>query len=255
MLIIRLVLVFLGAIAADCWAHPELAGQIQTLDLKLQQQPGDSKLLLQRGDLHRRHQDYAAAARDFAAAGRAAPRHELLDLYLGRLKYETGDSEAAEIHLQQYLSRNPAHAMAWKLRGEVSIDLNEPALAAAYFDKAIEQSNSPSPELYRLKIMALVAAGESAWPAAIESVKRGLQYFGMEITLLGAGTDIALAGDNVEEAKSFIANLPKTLQKLPQWSARIETLNCLSAEDKTRVAQCRQAARDRLTQRLSLSNR
>ena len=249
----RIVLIFLGAmtLAADGWAHPELVAQIQALDLKLQQQADDPKLLLQRGDLYRRHQDYAAAARDFAAAGRAAPHHDLLDLYLGRLRYETGDAEAAELHLQQYLSRNPVHAMAWKLRGEVSIDLNEPALAADYFDKAIEQSKSPSPELHRLKIMALVAAGELAWPAAIESVERGLRYFGMEITLLGVGTDIALAAGNIEEAKSFIAKLPETLRKLPQWFARIETLNCLSTGDETKAVQCRQEARNGLAQRLA----
>jgi len=212
--------------ATVCWGHPDLIAQIEALTARLAAQPDNVELLLKRGDLHRRHQDYAAAARDFDQAARIHPTHLMLDFYRGRLQQETGNSGAADRLFAGYLERRPGHAKAWKLRGEVNLSRGVPEQAAGYFKKAIELATSPSPDLYRLRVMALIAAGEPHWSKAMESVEKGLNRFGLEMTLLGLGTDISLASGQTNRANELIGRLPGKLMKLPQWTARNQLLTC-----------------------------
>lgn len=212
--------------ATVCWGHPDLIAQIEGLTARLEEQPNNIVLLLKRGDLHRRHQDYTAAAHDFERAARIDPAHLMLDFYRGRLQQETGNHAAADRLLARYLERRPGHAKAWKLRGEANLSLGVPEQAADYFKKAIELSTSPSPDLYRLRVMALIAGGEPHWSTAMESVGEGLSRFGLEMTLLGLGTDISLASGQTKRANELIGRLPKKLLNLPQWTARNQLLTC-----------------------------
>ena len=214
----------LGAVAA--WAHPDLVVQIDDLTVRLAASPDDTELLLKRGDLYRRHQDYTAAARDFDRAAEVSPGEPLLDFYRGRLQQETGHPEQADPLLARYLENHPEQASAWKLRGEVALSLNDPARSAAYFSEAISLSSAPSPDLYRLLVMAQVAAGGQYWPAAMQNVDQGLNRYGLEVTLLGLGTDIALASGQPERAAGWINALPPKLLTLPQWEARADLLDC-----------------------------
>ena len=237
-----LALIAVGALAnaSVCWGHPDLMAQVEVLTLRLKEQPDNVELLLKRGDLHRRHQDYTAAALDFDRVADIDPAHLMLDFYRGRLQQETGNPAAAEKLLARYLQRRPGHAKAWKLRGEANLSLRVPAGAAGYFNKAIELSTSPSPELYRLQVMALVAAGEPYWSTAMESVAEGLSRFRLEMTLLGLGTDISLASDEAKRASELIGRLPKRLLILPQWKARNQLLTCFL---KQSGSHCLQRAR------------
>lgn len=231
--------------ASAVWAHPDVVIQINALTEQLEQAPDNSELLLKRGDLYRRHQDYTAAASDFDRVAEIAPDDVLLNFYQGRLKQETGHPEQADVLLDRYLERSPDHAKAWKLHGEVKLSLDDSDQAAIYFNQAISLSSSPSPELYRLWVMALVSAGDNNWQDAMKGVDEGLELYGLEISLLGLGTDIALASGQSKRAKELINRLPPKLLALPQWKERLEMLNCLL--DSPEPA-CQAIARKRLLQ-------
>jgi len=226
--------------------HPDLVVQIEILDARIQAGELSAELLLRRGDLYRRDEDFSAAARDFSAARVLAPDNSLIDFYQGRLSLESGHPEAAEHHLARYLASDSKHAKAWMLRGEVNIQLGRPERAAVYFEQAIQTAKSPSPGLYRLLILSRVAIGEIAWGAAADAADTGLERFGVEVTLVGLATDIALARNQPGEARRYLDLLPDALQDMPQWNARIQSTGCMASPESDNQAQCLQRARDAL---------
>lgn len=226
-------------------AHSDLLLQIEQVDARIAAENPSADLLLKRGDLYRRHEDFAAAARDFEAARALSPDHELLDFYEGRLRLENGDPEAAELFLARYLSRHPHHARAWLLRGEAEIRLGNPGDAAEFFKQAIQTSSTPSPGLYRYYILATLATGETAWDSAQQSVDDGLDQFGAEVTLLGLGADIALARSRPGQAWAYLEQLSPGLSRLPQWGERKEIMNCMASSPEDRF-RCLQLARNHL---------
>jgi tetratricopeptide (TPR) repeat protein len=222
------LLFVLLTLANPAWSHPDLEAQIEDLTAKLQQQPADPGLLAQRGDLYRRHADYIAATQDFATARAIRPEFPELDFYQGRLRLETGDAAAAEGLFTHYLASHPEHAGAWALRGQARLGLEQAEAAAEDYAQAIRRSTNPSPSLYRLQILALVAAGEEHWRAARQVVDAGLERFPREVSLLGLGTDIALAENFPVIATSYIETLPAALIELDRWQSRLELRRCLS---------------------------
>jgi predicted Zn-dependent protease len=242
--------IVLLALAPAARAHPDLLMQIEALDVEIEAQPGNADLLIRRGDLYRRHLDYPASARDFATARQADPSNTSLDFYEGRLLLDRGDAEDSEALLSRYLERHPKHALAWVLRGKANIRMQAPEAAAGYFAKAIEVSDRPSPELYRLNVLALVAAGDSKLTKARSVVDSGLQRFALEVTLLGLGTDIALAQNQPEAAQRYMNVLPQALRNLPQWQERLKLADCLATAETADRAACLGTAQDKMARQV-----
>ena len=241
------VLVFFSTLSVCVFAHPDLMLQIETLDEQLETNPTDTELLLKRGDLYRRHENFPAAAKDFAAARVASPENSLLDFYEGHLLFDSGDAEAADQHFEKYLGNHPGHAKAWALRGETNLRLKQPDSAAAYFAKAIAHAQSPSPALYRSQILSLVSIGDTHWEEASQVVDKGLNLFGLEVSLLGLGIDIALARNQPLKARHYLEMLPEALHSLSQWQIRLQTTRCLASTNVADRTRCLKQARVQLS--------
>lgn len=212
----------LAATAAQ--THPDLLEQIQRLDAQIRAQPDRADLLIRRGDLHRRHEDFAAAGRDFEAARALAPADPELDFHQGRLALEAGDPAAAGHYLDGYLAARPQDAVAWRLRAETALRRGEDS-AAAGFERAVRFSESPSPALYRQWVLSLLA--EDDRPAALAAVDGGLDRFGAEVSLLGLGADTALAGLDAARARFYLERLTPGLRRISPWAERLAEARCL----------------------------
>lgn len=233
-------------------AHPDIELQIVGLSAQLEANPLNVDLLLKRGDLHRRHQDYQAAARDFEVVRQAEPDNTLLDFYSGQLLLETRQPGSATEHLARYLLSHPRHAKAWMLRAEAEIQLGRPGNASEFFNRAIQYSTKPSPSLYRQLILSILATGETAWGSAKQTANDGLARFGLEVSLLGLGTDIALAMNQVEQAQQYLDQLPDGLRRLKQWQTRIQIANCMTASTESARNDCAHKARASLTDQIDV---
>jgi len=239
------LLIGLTLLVSPAWGHPELLAQIELLDTEIQRQPGNAELLIKRGDLYRREQDYSSAQRDFAAARELQLNNSELDFFQGRLQFERGDFADADFLLSRYLAVHPEQAGAWALRGRTRQARGLPLAAAQDYAEAIAYSDAPSPSLYRQQVLALVAAGERHYKAAREVADTGLDGFPGEVSLLGLATDIALAEDDPGVAALYIQQLPGSISMLPSWQARRERAQCLEQVDQSSSAertQCHQAA-------------
>ncbi len=236
------VLIILLALPPPGFAHQELLSQIESLDAQLLERPGDPVLLLKRGDLYRRHGDYDAAQQDFAAAGQATPPPPDLDFFAGRLQLEAGRPDAALMSFNRYLAAHPGHVKSLTLRAEVFMALDQPVKAATDLGQAIGRSQNPSPGLFRQQALAFVSAGAGRWPDARTVIEDGLSRFPAEVSLLGLGTDLALALDDAESARQYISNLPAAVREFPQWRERLDLALSLSgAEPAERQALLRRA--------------
>ncbi len=214
----------------DAPAHPDLELQIERLTQEIAGQPRDVELLLRRGDLHRRHADWERAGEDLELARRLDPGHPLLDWYEGRLLAEAGQWAAAVRLLDRFLGAQPDHAAAYRVRAGARWRLNEPEAAARDFESAISHSERPAPGLYRSLVVAYVHTDASPRRAALAAVDRGLDRFPAEISLLGLGADIALAGGDPELASTYLEHLPAPLATLPQWAYRRALAACLAGD-------------------------
>lgn len=233
------------------FAHPDLLLQIERLDGEIAADPHNAELLASRGDLYRRHQDYAAAQEDFSAARAADPDYALLDFLEARLMLDTGRPQQARLRLDAYLPAHPGHAAAWMLRGQAWLGLGMPAPAAGDFSGAIGAAEKPSPELYRLLVLSLAAQGSDRAEAALDAVNDGLDQFPIEVSLLGLGVDIALGADRAGEAEHYFEQLPAALHALPQWKARRRLADCVGQSENPQSSACLLNARQHLADQVS----
>ena len=244
-------LLALAAISPGLRAHSDIQLQIVQLDARIEAEGPQAELLLKRGDLYRRHGEFGAAQRDFEQARALDPDNEMLDLFEGRLLLDSGDAKAAEQALTRYLDRQPQHAKAWMLLGEANVANGDAITAAEHFRYAIRYSESPSPAIYRAQILATLAIGPEAWDSAEKAVEQGLSLFGTEVTLLGLGTDLALARARPEQAWRYLDRLPAGLERLPQWKERLAQAECLSSGTKDVGTACSEAALQKLSDQVS----
>jgi predicted Zn-dependent protease len=239
-------LLWLAAVSTPVEAHPDLLGQIEALTTQIEANPDNAELLVKRSDLYRRHEDYAASAIDIAGARKLAPDNTLIDFYEGRMLYESGDPAGAEGLIAQYLVNHPRHVEAWVLRGNANTRLRQPEAASNYYAMALLIGDKPSPEVYRLNILSLTASGESTWVRARQLVDDGLQNFPAEVTLLGLGTDIALAVNRPRDAAEYLSVLPDALLELPEWQERSALAGCLKSPASDIQSPCLDEARENL---------
>lgn len=118
-------------------AHGSLASRITLLNRRLAAEPLDARLYLERGELHRLHEDYEAARADYDRAAGLDPALERVDLCRGALDFEAGRGVEALDRLDSYLARVPEDGEALKLRARVHSSLGHPAAAVADFDRAL----------------------------------------------------------------------------------------------------------------------
>lgn len=214
----------LSVLSPGVTGHPDILAQIENLDEQLADKPGDARLLVKRGDLNRRHQDYQAARIDFAAARRADPGYPELDFFEGRLNLESNDPLRAVELLGRYLATAPENANAWVLRADGWLALGQTAAAADDLAEGIRHSEHPSPELFRRLALALFDTGEHRWHDADIVIRTALDRFPTDISLRALGVDIALARQDPVGAASYMKPLPPAVLQLPQWRERSQKI-------------------------------
>lgn len=240
------------ALVPSANAHTDLELQIETLSQQIEVKPTDVDLRLKRGDLYRRHLDFERAAEDFSAARRIEPANPQVNFYQGRLALETGNAVEAQAYLSRYLEHDPDHAAAWVMLGRAELSVNTAARAANSFANAIQSSTTPSPELYRLLALALVA--DQRADEGLEALERALMHWPGQVNLLGLACDIALAENLPERAENYLQELPEQLLTIDRWRECVERAACLSNTDtdQTDRIDCLEASRRDIEEQVEL---
>lgn len=221
-------------LAPPAFPHADLDLQIENLSRQLQEQPDNVELLLKRGDLQRRHENFDLARSDFARVREIQPDNKIVDWFEGRVEVEAGRPEQGIKYLDRFLESGPdrsssGYLIALQNRAQAHLLLDQPLLAAKDYQEVIRASDKPTPTLYSSGALALVEAGTEHFPDAMGLVQQGLSRFPGEVTLTGIGTDISLAMADIDTARGLIDTLPEPILGLPKWKARVALLDCLVA--------------------------
>jgi uncharacterized protein HemY len=217
-------------------AHPDLDLQIEELSRQISLAPSNADLYLKRGDLYRRHEDWSNSARDFEKVRELAPDQAQIDWYEGRLEVGAGHWAEGDKLLSRYLERNEKFASAYHTRAWARWQLERPEAAANDYASSILYSERPAPTLYRSLVITQFASGGDLRRQSATTVDTGLQRFPGEVSLLGLGVDLALAGANADRAAKYLGTLSPGLFKLPQWTFRQAVLSCIQGDMESAVA-------------------
>lgn len=196
-----------GALALTAAAHGDLHERIARLDARLQREPGQARLWLERGELHRQHRDFAAAERDLAEAARLDPRLPGLEPARARLLAESGREGEALALLERLCAQPPAPLEWQRLRARLLQSQGRPAEAAKAWEGIVGGPGRPQPSDV-LELAALRARlGEI--DAAVTALEDGLRRLGelpvLElrlVELLTATGRYELALARIESARS-----------------------------------------------------
>lgn len=227
-----LVVVFFSAVLASPAARPhtDLLLQIEqaTADIEMVPTPS-ADLFIQRGELYRRHESWAAALADFATARDIQPGRGDLDWFEGRVHIEAGAYERGIGLVSRFIARNEPHASAYRYRALALARMGDREAAARDYAAAISVSEAPSPALYRALVVEQIAAGldGEAWI----SIDEGLSRFPVEVSLLGLGVDLAVREGSEDRALTFLERVPEPVRALPQWRLRSCLIACVGNKE------------------------
>lgn len=227
-----LVVVFFSAVLASPAARPhtDLLLQIEqaTADIEMVPTPS-ADLFIQRGELYRRHESWAAALADFATARDIQPGRGDLDWFEGRVHIEAGAYERGIGLVSRFIARNEPHASAYRYRALALARMGDREAAARDYAAAISVSEAPSPALYRALVVEQIAAGldGEAWI----SIDEGLSRFPVEVSLLGLGVDLAVREGAADRALTFLERVPEPVRALPQWRLRSCLIACVGNKE------------------------
>jgi tetratricopeptide (TPR) repeat protein len=199
---------------APALAHADIEERLQEVEAALAETPDDPHLYLKRGELHRRHQDPAAAAADYDRAEALAPGLAEVDFLRGRLFLEFGQPGAALALFDRHIAALPDYPDAYILRARARLATGDRVGAVADFDRAIALLPSPTPELYRERAALQQGA------AALAGLDEGIARLGPVVTLVRAVVDVAVRDGQPEAGLARLELLPAALLATPLWLTR-----------------------------------
>jgi predicted Zn-dependent protease len=153
------------------FAHGALHEQIEALGKSITLAPRNPVLYVKRGELHRMHQEWMAAASDFNQALAIDGKTADAVLGLARLANDRGELGRAEKLATEYLKARTASEVGYRLRAEIRARLGQ-AGAAGDWAMVIRLSNEPGAEDFLGQAEALALSGGDAIAAIDAGVAR-----------------------------------------------------------------------------------
>ena len=216
-------------------AHEDLELQIARLTEKIRANPSDGALHLRRAELHRLHEDAAAARADYLKARSLDPSLARVDLGLGRLELAAGRAEAALRHLEAYVAARPDDPTGRLERARAHAALGAWQRSKADYGEALARMPDAAPDVHVERVRALRAADGHA--AAMAALDEAIGRFGPLVTLLSEAVDAEVAAGRLEEALRRIDRALEVVGRKDRWLLRRGgILERLGRRDEARAA-------------------
>ena len=215
----------------EALAHPDVEIRIMAATERIEADPDNASLLIERGELHAEHGDWGKALRDFDLAAALDPTLSAVEFHRGRLLHSLGMSDEAEHALKKFLKHDASSqrsitqtALAHLLLGELMESANRWERAAWHYDMGIKLSPGTNPGFYIARARALVNAGAKNHDIAIKGLDDRLAAAPGIYSLLEYSVELELDRDNVDGAISRIRRLVGVYPGLPHWRLRLAEL-------------------------------
>jgi len=236
-LITVLVLLCLAP-AGSVFAHQAIDAQILDLTERIAATPEDATLYLRRGELHRVHQDWELAVKDYGKARELDPELAEVDLCQGRMQLEAGEWAAARESLDRYLVVHPDHVVGLATRARARARLGDNLGAAADFTAALATTGGrPQPGYYLERARALVAAGDEYLDQAIKGLDEGLERLGKPVTLQLLAIELETRAGRYDAALERLQGFLERAKRKETWLVRrAEILEAAGRPEEARAS-------------------
>ncbi len=211
--------VLVAAVSApSAQAHPSHDDYLQVLTEQIAEQPSDPLLYIRRADLKREHGDTMGAMADLDRAANIDPTLALVDLARAQAYLAIGDAGLAHFHLQRSLRAHPENAKALLAYARTLVRLGSFDEAADYYQRAIEQLKTATPDHY----LEWAGAWQSAQQPrrALKAIDTGLQRLGSLTSLQSLAIDIAVGEGWFDEALERLTVLSNASSRKSKWLLR-----------------------------------
>ena len=245
------LVLFAGMSSIQVWAHGDVGGQVQALTERIQQEPRNAALYLQRGELQRHLQHWELANQDLDRAEQLDRKLTAVHLSRALLLLESGHPDRALRPVDRFLAVEPRRADAHETRGRILFRLARHAESEAAFSKAIELLDYPTPDLYLARNEAILARGAAFQSAALAGLDEGIARLGPVVTLELAAIELERTMKNWDGALRRVERQARVSPRKEGWLVRRG--NILS--EAGRDTEARQAYTQALTAIESLPER
>jgi tetratricopeptide (TPR) repeat protein len=211
----RLHLPLLAALACSCaQAHPEIDEGLQRLNAAIAARPADADLLIERGELYARHEDWVSAEANYLRAAELAPAHPRLPIARGALELAAGRPRDATRLMDEFLSTQPRNVEALVIRARARALLSDRAGAAADYTAALATSSQPYPELYLERAAVLEPA------AAVRSLDEGMARLGPALVLQMRAVALEESLGRIDAAAARLDQIASVSERKEGWLRR-----------------------------------
>src|SRR6476646_4199523 len=183
------------ALPSFCFGHPDLLEQISRITARLENDPQNCELYLQRAELRRCHSEFRAAGEDLACARGlgAAPARTLA--FEAQILFDQGKTEEAQVAVQRSLQIEPRQPGLLTLRARWLARSQRMTEAVRDFTVAISLSGKASPDLFLERARAQAEMG--SLNEAVAGLDDGMR-------LLGAIPSLELAAIDYERRQKHL---------------------------------------------------
>lgn len=209
--------VLVASVFASCrlHAHGELEIRIAALSRQIATNATDARLYLERGELHRLHQDWPAATADYDRAALLDTNLVKVGLVRARLLADSGCIKEAGQAYNQYLKAVPTDGIGLVERARIRAQLGESEAAMADYEAAIRLLPEPQPEHFLELAELFVRAGRR--DQAILRLDGGLQRLGVIVTLQSRAVELELERENFDEALRRLETIIARAKRQELW--------------------------------------
>ncbi len=211
-----LSLIFLAPMLTH--AHGALDERIRAVTAQIERVTNNPQPYIQRGELHREHQDWKAAQSDYDRAEKLDARLIRLNFFRARMFNDMGDATKALGLLNNYLGANTNDSEALILRARVRAKSGEGQGAVADFSRAIQLLREPQPEIFLERAELQITAGRV--DEALIGLDEGIAKLGSVITLQTRALDMELNRTNYDGALVRLAKIVESSPRKEAWLAR-----------------------------------
>jgi tetratricopeptide (TPR) repeat protein len=199
-------------------AHQNLEARLATLTAEIAQATNHAALYLQRGEVHREHLDWPAAAADYDRAARLDAKLGAVDLCRARMLADSARLPEARAQFDRYLACCPEDGRGYVERARVLIRLKQHHAAVADFTQALLLLRESQPEIFLERAQALLA--DDRVDEALRGLDEGVKKLGPVVTLQVVALELELKQKQFDAALARLDTIMAQAARKENWFAR-----------------------------------
>lgn len=215
--IIAVMTFMLGTACGFAAPHGDLHERIAAVTEKIKANPTDAALYLERGDLHRRHGDWATAHADFDTAAEKKPGDPAVFYFRAQAFYDEGKLDLALETVRKFTSREKEHGEAWILEARTLSRLERWTECAAAYATGMNLKKVLAPDDCIGRAHALTKSTSPDYAAAVKVLETGIEKLGRPITLRLKLIDVLAEAKRTDDALRWMQEIIDASPRKEAW--------------------------------------